>query len=72
MVRGGCWSRKCAHRCVPGDYALAALLAAVIQVIAEVNGRFLRLAPRVAIATCLVLRLLAVRYSWALPVAGRR
>jgi uncharacterized membrane protein YeiH len=53
-------------------YALAALVAAVIQVVAEVNGRFLSLAPWFATGACLVIRFLAIRYSWGLPVVGRR
>jgi uncharacterized membrane protein YeiH len=52
-------------------YALAALVAAIIQVLAEANGVFLNLAPALAIGACLVIRLLAVRHAWALPVAGR-
>ena len=53
-------------------YALAALLAAAIQVMAQVNGAFTRVAPLVAIGACLVLRFLAIRYSWTLPVVHRR
>jgi uncharacterized membrane protein YeiH len=53
-------------------YALAALVAAVMQVVAEVNGWLVDVAPWFAIGTCLVIRLLAVRYSWALPVVSRR
>ena len=53
-------------------YALAAVGAAVIQVLGEVNGWFPNLAPWVAIGACLVTRFLAIRYSWALPVVGRR
>ena len=52
-------------------YAVAALVAAVIQVVAEVNGWFLGLAPVFAIGVCLVIRLLAVRHAWALPVVGK-
>ena len=52
-------------------YALAALLAAVIQVVAEVNGAFPGLAPWFAIGACLVVRFLAVRYAWGLPLARR-
>jgi uncharacterized membrane protein YeiH len=52
-------------------YALAALVAAVIQVLAEANGVFPNLAPVLAIGACLVIRFLAVRHAWALPVAGR-
>ncbi len=53
-------------------YALAALVAAVIQVVAEVNGGPIVLTQCIAVATCLVIRFLALRYSWALPVAGGR
>ena len=49
-------------------YALAAVVAAVIQVVAEVNGWFVGLAPWFAIGICLVIRFLAIRYSWTLPV----
>jgi uncharacterized membrane protein YeiH len=52
-------------------YALAALVAAVIQVVAEVNGWFIGLASWFAIGACLVIRFLAIRYSWGLPVVGR-
>lgn len=51
-------------------YALAALVAAVIQVLAEVNGQPVGVTQVVAVAACLVIRFLALRYSWALPVAG--
>lgn len=53
-------------------YALAALVAAIIQVAAEVNRLPLVLTQSVAIATCLAIRFLALRYSWSLPVAGGR
>jgi uncharacterized membrane protein YeiH len=53
-------------------YALAALVAAVIQVVAEVNGWFIGLTPWFAAGVCFVIRLLAMRYSWGLPVVGRR
>jgi uncharacterized membrane protein YeiH len=51
-------------------YAVPALVAAVIQVIAELEQWPLVLAQCIAVGTCLVIRLLALRYSWALPVAG--
>jgi uncharacterized membrane protein YeiH len=53
-------------------YALAALVAAVIQVVAEVNRQPIGLTQGIAIAACLVIRFLALRYSWALPVIGGR
>ena len=53
-------------------YALAAMVAAVIQVVAQVNGWFVAFAPWFAAGVCVVVRLLAVRYGWALPVVGRR
>jgi uncharacterized membrane protein YeiH len=52
-------------------YALAALVAAVIQVVAELNGWSVGVTPWFAAAVCLVIRLLALRYSWTLPVVGR-
>jgi uncharacterized membrane protein YeiH len=53
-------------------YALAALVAAVIQVVAEVNGWGAGLTPWIAAGVCILIRLLAVRYAWRLPVVGRR
>lgn len=53
-------------------YALAAVVAAVIQVAAEGSGTFTSVAPWVAIGACSVLRLLAIRFTWALPLVGRR
>lgn len=53
-------------------YALAALVAAVIQVVSEVNQGPLGLTQVVAIAACLVVRFLALRYRWALPTVGDR
>jgi uncharacterized membrane protein YeiH len=52
-------------------YALAALVAASIQVIAEVNGWSIGLTPWFAAGVCFVIRFLAVRYAWGLPVVGR-
>lgn len=51
-------------------YALAALVAAVIQVASELHGGPLVLTQCFAVGACLVIRLLAIRYSWTLPVAG--
>jgi uncharacterized membrane protein YeiH len=53
-------------------YALAALVAAVIQVVAEVKQVPIGLTQCIAIAACLAIRFLALRYSWALPVVGGR
>lgn len=53
-------------------YALAALVAAAIQVGSEVNEGPPVATQAVAIAACLVIRFLALRYAWALPVAGDR
>ena len=53
-------------------YAVAALVAAVIQVVAEVNRMPIGLTQFVAVAACLTIRFLALRYSWALPVVGGR
>lgn len=53
-------------------YALAALLAAVIQVVADINGWFISFAPWFGTGACLVVRFLAIRYSWGLPVLGPR
>jgi uncharacterized membrane protein YeiH len=50
-----------------GVYAVA-----FMTVVAEVNGWFIGLAPWFAIGVCFVIRFLAVRYSWGLPVVGRR
>jgi uncharacterized membrane protein YeiH len=53
-------------------YALAALAAAVVEVVAERNGWFVGFAPWLAIGTCLVIRFFAIRHAWGLPVVGRR
>ena len=52
-------------------YALAALVAASIQVVAEINGWPTGVTPWFAVGVCFVIRFLAVRYSWGLPVVGR-
>ena len=48
-------------------YALAAFVGAAVQVVGELNGYPLFVTPWVAASACLVLRSLAVRYSWSLP-----
>ncbi len=53
-------------------YALAAVVAAGIQVAGEVNRMPLGLTQCIAVAACLAIRFLALRYSWALPVIGGR
>jgi uncharacterized membrane protein YeiH len=53
-------------------YAVAAIVAAVIQVVAEVNGWSIGLTPWFAAGVCFVIRFLALRYSWGLPVIGAR
>lgn len=52
-------------------YALAALVAALLQLIAEMNGWFVGVTPWFASAVCLVIRFVAIRRSWALPMADR-
>src|SRR5512142_985256 len=49
-------------------YALAAIVAAVIQVVAEVNGWPIGVTPWFAAGVCFVIRMLAVRRSWGLPL----
>jgi uncharacterized membrane protein YeiH len=51
-------------------YALAALLAAGIQVAAEVSGWPIGVTPWFAAGVCFVVRFLAMRHSWGLPVVG--
>jgi uncharacterized membrane protein YeiH len=52
-------------------YALAAIVGAAIQVVADVNGWSAGLTPWFGAAVCFVIRILAVRYGWGLPVVGR-
>jgi uncharacterized membrane protein YeiH len=52
-------------------YAVAAIVAATIQVFAQINGWSIGLTPWFAAGVCFVIRSLAVRYSWGLPVVGR-
>ena len=52
-------------------YALAAIVAAVIQVVGEVKGWSTGLTPWFAAGACYVIRFLAVRYSWGLPLPRR-
>ena len=53
-------------------YALAALVAAVIQVGAEVNDWSIGGTAWFAAGACFVIRTLAVRYRWGLPLIGPR
>ena len=53
-------------------YALAAIVAAVIQVVGQVNGWSIGLTAWFAAGVCLVIRFLALRYSWGLPVVRNR
>lgn len=48
-------------------YALAALAGAAVQVIGQAMAWSPVFTPWIAIATCFVLRSLALRYSWSLP-----
>lgn len=51
-------------------YALAALVAALMQVVAQANGWALAVSPWFAAGVCFVMRILALRYSWGLPLVG--
>jgi len=52
-------------------YAVAALAGASIQVAGEQLGWSLAATPWFATAVCFVIRFLALRYSWSLPVPRR-
>jgi uncharacterized membrane protein YeiH len=52
-------------------YALPALVAAVIQVVGEVNQWPIGGTAWIAAGACFVIRILAVHYRWALPRIGR-
>lgn len=49
-------------------YAVAALLGAALQVLGQVMEWKLAVTPWFGVVTCLVVRLLALRYAWRLPV----
>lgn len=51
-------------------YALAALVAAVIQVLAEVYRWRIAVTPWFAAGACFVIRFLALRYAWGLPLVS--
>lgn len=48
-------------------YALAALAGAAVQIVGQLNGYSVFITPWFAASVCLVLRSLALRYSWSLP-----
>lgn len=48
-------------------YALAALAAATLQVVADANLVLPSAAPWIAIGACLAIRFAAIRYAWRLP-----
>lgn len=52
-------------------YAMAAIAAASLRVVAEVNGWTIGQTPWLAAGVGVVIRLLAVRHSWRLPLVGR-
>jgi uncharacterized membrane protein YeiH len=49
-------------------YALAALIGAAIQVLGEFMEWTVAVTPWFAASICFAIRLLALRYSWSLPV----
>jgi len=53
-------------------YALAALVGAGIQVLGQRLGWQVAVTPWFAASVCVALRLLALRYSWSLPVVRGR
>lgn len=53
-------------------YALAALVAAIIQVVAEVNEWPIAVTPWFAAGVGFIIRFLAMRYAWGLPMVGGR
>jgi len=53
-------------------YALAALIGAAVQVLGQSMEWRIAATPWLAVSICLVIRLLALRYSWSLPVIRRR
>lgn len=52
-------------------YAVAALLAASIQVLGQRMNWQIAATPWFAASICFAIRMLAVRYSWRLPIAGK-
>lgn len=53
-------------------YAVAALVGAAIQVLGQLMEWRLAVTPWFAALICFVIRLLALRYAWSLPVVRRR
>lgn len=53
-------------------YAIAALLGAMTQVLGEHLGWVVVLTPWFGSLICVTIRLLALRYSWSLPVIGKK
>jgi uncharacterized membrane protein YeiH len=53
-------------------YAIAALLGAMTQILGEKLGWMVVLTPWFGSLICMTIRLLALRYSWSLPVVGNR
>jgi uncharacterized membrane protein YeiH len=52
-------------------YALAALIGAAIQVLGQLMEWRAAVTPWFAASICLAIRLLALRYSWSLPIVRR-
>lgn len=52
-------------------YAMAALVGASIQVLGQLMEWKITATPWFAVSICLIIRLLALRYSWSLPIIGR-
>ncbi|WP_287879667.1 MULTISPECIES: trimeric intracellular cation channel family protein [Acidovorax] len=53
-------------------YAVAALVGASIQVLGQLMDWKFAITPWFGALICLAIRLLALRYSWSLPIVGRR
>lgn len=52
-------------------YAMAALVGGSIQVLGQLMEWKITATPWFAVSICLIIRLLALRYSWSLPIIGR-
>lgn len=52
-------------------YAVAALVGAALQVAGQLLGWPLMAAPWFGAGVCFVIRVLALRYAWSLPLVGR-
>jgi uncharacterized membrane protein YeiH len=53
-------------------YAVAALVGAGVQVLGEKMGWGIAITPWFGASICCIIRFLALRYSWNLPVVGKR